>query len=326
MILDYSTSRPSMFQLKAAGVTAVGRYIGWDSVPGFSSMGKNITKTEAAALRAAGIAVFLAFEYAANAAAKGTIQGSADGKLAHSQLSELGSPPDMCVYFAVDFDIPDYAPSLPDTPANALTKLGPVGHYFQAINALKLPYRVGVYGGYWAVKRVLDANLAVFAWQAIAWSGGHVEPDPRCVLFQNLDRPPLGGADVDVRLHEATSKDFGQWSRSSVVKSPVVDVSSTKESEMPSGLITSDPFIRESHTWASSSVHQIVMFSDWEGVQDKPPVVDLRIAHLNSDVFDAGKQTVDGTSIYTIGTPSDCNGCSFTRLDSGPATVSFHTN
>lgn len=212
-IIDYSTSRPSIAQLKAAKVDAVGRYIGWDSVPGFSSIGKNITKHEAQTLIASGIAVFLAFEYAANAAAKGATQGSLDGKLAHSQLADLGAPPNMCVYFAVDFDIPDYAPHLSDTPANALAKLGPVGHYFQAINSLKLPYVIGVYGGYYAVKRVLDANLAKMAWQAIAWSGGKVEPDPRCVIFQNLDRPPIGGADVDIRLHAITTKDFGQWPR-----------------------------------------------------------------------------------------------------------------
>jgi len=219
-IIDYSTSRPSISQLKAAKVDAVGRYIGWDSVSGFPSIGKNITKTEAHNLIAANIAIFLAFEYAANAAAKGAAQGAADGKLAQKQLADIGAPPNMCVYFAVDFDIPDYAPHLPDTPANALEKLGPVGHYFQAINALKLPYIIGVYGGYYAVKRVLDANLAKMAWQAIAWSGGKIEPDPRCVLFQNLDRPPIGGADVDIRLHAITSKDFGQWPRPAAPKPP----------------------------------------------------------------------------------------------------------
>ena len=61
-IIDYSTIRPSIQELKTAGVTAVGRYIGWDSVPGFSSIGKNISKIEANGLLAAGIDIFLAFE------------------------------------------------------------------------------------------------------------------------------------------------------------------------------------------------------------------------------------------------------------------------
>ncbi len=211
MLIDYSTSRPSVSLLKSLGVTAVGRYIGWDSVPGFPSMGKNITKSEAAGYIAGGIDIFLAFEYAKDAAAKGASQGLADGRLAMSQLSENGAPPTMAVYFAVDFDLPDYAPSLPDTPKNALAKLGPVGKYFLAINNLKNPYEIGAYGGYYAVKRLLDALLVTKTWQTLAWSGGQVEN--RIDIFQNLAGPPFVGADIDVREHRATSADFGQWPR-----------------------------------------------------------------------------------------------------------------
>jgi len=35
MIIDYSTFRPTIAELKSAGVTAVGRYIGWDCRPGY---------------------------------------------------------------------------------------------------------------------------------------------------------------------------------------------------------------------------------------------------------------------------------------------------
>jgi hypothetical protein len=100
----------------------------------------------------------------------------------------------------------------------------------------------------------------------------------------------------------------------------------TTEDDMPSGLITSPHGVRESHTWRAGTARQIVLFSDWEGLQDSPPVVTLRVAHLHSRPFDALRATVDGTVSYDIGTPADCNGCSFTRVDSGAATVSFHTN
>jgi hypothetical protein len=215
MIIDYSTIRPSIQTLHAAGVTAVGRYIGWDSVPGYSSIGKNITKSEADSLVAAGIAVFLAFEYAPDAAAHGTSQGTKDGQLARTQLSELAAPPSMAVYFAVDYDIPDYAPTLADTPANALAKLGPVGQYFQAVNALKYSYEVGGYGGYWAIKRLLDARLITKAWQTLAWSGGKI--DSRTVLYQNFATPPILGSDYDIRENASTDHDFGQWPRPSTV-------------------------------------------------------------------------------------------------------------
>lgn len=218
MIIDYSTSRPPIPTLWSDGVTAVGRYIGWDSVPGYSSIGKNITKAEAEGLVTSGIQIFLAFEYTADAAAHGTSQGTKDGQLAKTQLSELGAPPSMAVYFAVDFDIPDYAPSLADIPANALAKLGPVGHYFEAINALKYAYEIGGYGGYWAIKRLLDAGLITKAWQTVAWSGGHI--DPRAVLYQNASHSTISGADVDIHENSLTEPDFGQWPRPAKVTSP----------------------------------------------------------------------------------------------------------
>jgi Domain of unknown function (DUF1906) len=109
VIIDYSTFRPSIQELRNARVTAAGRYIGWDSVPGYKSVGKNITKAEADLLTGSGISVFLSFEYAAAAAMLGAAQGGKDGKLAGEQLAELGAPAGMTVYFAVDFDIPDFA-------------------------------------------------------------------------------------------------------------------------------------------------------------------------------------------------------------------------
>lgn len=218
-IIDYSVSRPSISVLKAANVTAVGRYIGWDSVPGYSSIGKNITKAEADSLLAAGIDIFLAFEYLADASAKGSSQGTLDGNLAFQQLSELGAPPGMAVYFAVDFDIPDYDPSVPDTAANAMLKLGPVGHYFEAVKNLRHPYEIGVYGGYYACKRVLNANLATKAWQTIAWSGGQI--DSRAVLYQITATAPIIGADIDIREH-ASSGNFGEWTPTSI--SPITSL------------------------------------------------------------------------------------------------------
>lgn len=210
-IVDFSTSRPSNVQLLSAGVTAVGRYIGWDCQPGYGCIGKNIGTAEAQGYINNGISIFLAFEYLADEAAHGYSQGHADGQLAYTQLGELGAPPDMAVYFAVDFDIPDYAPSLPDISAHALAKLGPVGQYFQAINALKKAYEVGAYGGYYAIRRLFDAGLIVKGWQTVAWSAGLL--DSRAILYQTTAASPIAGGDIDIREHAATQSDFGQWPR-----------------------------------------------------------------------------------------------------------------
>lgn len=208
MIIDYSTIRPSTQELKAAGVTAVGRYIGWDSVPGFHSIGKNISKVEASSLIAAGIDIFLVFEYDATAAVHGAIQGNKDAGLAGTQLAALGAPEGICVFFALDWDVPDYAPGLADTPANAEAKLGPVAEYFKAINAIHHKYAIGVYSGYWALKRLFDAALVHYGWQTVAWSGGHI--DPRAALLQTTSKVSISGADMNI--HE-NNKPWGTWSQ-----------------------------------------------------------------------------------------------------------------
>lgn len=216
MIVDFSTARPSITELKAAGVTAVMRYIGWDGVSGYPNTGKNLTQKEAQNYLLNGIDVGVCFEYLANAAALGHDQGVKDGTLAHEQLGQLLAPVVTGVYFAVDFDIPDYNPSLANTPENAMAKLGPIGEYFKAIKDLKAGYRIGVYGGYWAVKRVMDAGLATMGWQTVAWSGGNI--DPRINLLQTVAKAPISGVDVDV--HEQKQADFGQWPHAGVPATP----------------------------------------------------------------------------------------------------------
>jgi hypothetical protein len=204
MIIDYSTFRPTIQMLKGAGVTSVGRYIGWDSVPGYPSEGKNITKAEADLLMSNGISVFVCFEYEAAAAMKGSAQGQADGALASEQLAALGAPDGVTVYFAIDFDIPDFAPGSNGPKA----KLGAAADYFAAIGALHRNYVVGVYGGFYAVSRLLSAGLAEMGWQTSAWSGG--QWDNRAVLRQ-LGQMWSGNADINTPT--PANADFGQWPR-----------------------------------------------------------------------------------------------------------------
>src|SRR5258708_2145490 len=216
MLIDYSVLRPPIPLLQAAGVTAVGRYLGWDGEPGFQNIKKNLTLTEKNALLAAGIAIWVSFEYAADAALSGDLQGERDCRLANSQLKNLGmASPGTAVYYAVDFDVKDYAPSLPETLANARAKLGPVAGYFDGIHSMLPNHEVDGYGGYWAISRLLDAGLIKRGWQTIAWSGG--KWDPRAVLRQELTQ--MFGA-ADVNLHTALGADFGQWPRPVVPKPP----------------------------------------------------------------------------------------------------------
>ena len=232
MIIDYSTLRPPVALLKAAGVTAVGRYLGRDCEPGYACINKNLTLPEKDALLAAGIEIWLSSEYLADAALGGAPAGTTDGQLASRQLHDLGmAAPGTAVYYAIDFDLPDFAPGLPEGPANARAKLGPVAHYFDAIHATKPNHEVDGYGGFWAVSRLLDAGLIRRGWQTLAWSSGTRVPagathcvvensflrDTRADLLQ-LIKQVFGAADVNI--HEAKNPDFGQFPRPVVPPPP----------------------------------------------------------------------------------------------------------
>lgn len=241
MIIDYSVLRPPIPLLKAAGVTAVGRYIGWDCEPGYACIRKNLTPAERDQLLAAGIAIFLNFEYAADAARHGAPKGTEDARLATRQIAALGftSPANpMAAYYALDYDVPDFAPQLPNLPQNARAKLGPNADYFDAIHATKPNHEPAGYGGYWAVSRLLDAGLVHKTFQTLAWSGCRADTvpppnavkiqdaagdwflfDTRAVLRQEL-RQIFGAADVDSLTTAA--HDFGQWPRPVIPAPPPV--------------------------------------------------------------------------------------------------------
>jgi hypothetical protein len=186
--VDYSFGTPNPAALKAAGVEFVGRYL---STPGNP---KNLTKTECLLLRTGGFKIVTVFETTANRALRGTVAGKADARSARAQLVALGAPVDAPVYFAVDFD----ATEAEQTSINA---------YLNAAASVLGRNRVGVYGGYWPVKRALNAGVCKYAWQTFAWSGGHW--DPRAHIRQTRNGQRLAGVTVD--LDESRQPDYGQW-------------------------------------------------------------------------------------------------------------------
>jgi len=195
--LDYSGGRPSGAAVARAGYGFVARYL----PNGLLSSRVNLSAAEVADMHAAGVQVAMVWESAANRAAGGRAAGIADATMAAAQAKVVGLD-GQPIYFAVDFDLPDYSPAATSPRA----KLGPVGDYFDAVVSVLGVARVGVYGGYWAVRRCLDAGLASWAWQTAAWSGGNV--DPRIHLFQRVGTVKVDGVDCDV--NEARKDDFGQ--------------------------------------------------------------------------------------------------------------------
>lgn len=198
--VDYAWSHPGGAALKAAGQRFAARYLSTDT-------SKNLTKAEAADLAAHGIASVVVWETTAKRALAGKTAGATDAKTASALAAACGMPGDRPIYFAVDFDA---------TP----TQQTAINAYLDGAASVIGRARVGIYGGYYPVKRALDADKATWAWQTIAWSGG--QWDARAHIRQGA-QATIGGVDCD--LNTATRDDYGQWSPGKAPAHPVVDLS-----------------------------------------------------------------------------------------------------
>lgn len=188
--IDFAWGSVTPAQLKAAGKHFVCRYV--------STVGntKNIRPSEVQAYKANGIGIVIVFETTASRALGGFIDGRSDALSALRQVVAAGGPHDAVIYFAVDFDA---------TQAQQVA----INRYLQGAASVLGKMQTGVYGGYWVVKRALDAKVCTYAWQTYAWSGG--QWDPRAHIQQYSNGHQIGGANCD--LDRATKADYGQWWR-----------------------------------------------------------------------------------------------------------------
>jgi hypothetical protein len=188
--LDYAGGRPGGATIAAAGYGFVVRYL---SSGGASLPGKLLTPEEYADLQAHGVRIVANWETTADRMKSGFAAGAADARAALAQLQKIGHPADRPVYFSCDFDA---------TPADQAA----INDYLHGAASVIGVERVGIYGGYWPVKRALDAGAARWAWQTGAWSGGNI--DPRIHIYQRIGFVTVGGVQCDV--NEARKDDFGQ--------------------------------------------------------------------------------------------------------------------
>jgi hypothetical protein len=186
--LDYAWGRPSPKKIRAAGYTFAVRYLSYDKT------GKNLSASEAKALRAAGVDVAVVWEQGAYDALSGSGLGVTHAKAAKSQAAACGSPAGRPIYFAVDFDA---------TPGQQAA----INAYFDGVASVIGHNRTGGYGGYYVIKRLFDAGKIKYGWQTYAWSGG--QWDPRAQLRQIKNGIHVDGVDSDI--DQAMANDFGQW-------------------------------------------------------------------------------------------------------------------
>jgi hypothetical protein len=171
--VDYSVSHPTPSGLKSAGYGFAIRYASGSGSP------KDITASEAQALQNAGIDIIVVFESTANRMQDGYNAGIADANQAVTVAIAAGAPSNFFCYFACDFDAqPSDEPAIESYLDAAASVLGGVK-------------RVGLYGGYGPITRVLDAGKAAKGWQTAAWSNGN--KDSRISLYQYAGEVTIAG-------------------------------------------------------------------------------------------------------------------------------------
>lgn len=191
--VDYAAGPADYKALKAAGKKFVCRYL---APLDHQNSWKVLRGGEARMLKGSGLHIVTVWESWPDRALDGRPAGITDAKAAMSQLADLGAPKDAPVYFAVDFDASE-------------AQQAAINRYLNGAAHILGKDRVGVYGGFYVVKRALEAGVCKYGWQTYAWSGGQWHPGAHLQQYQNDVK--LAGVDCD--LDRAMDADFGQWHR-----------------------------------------------------------------------------------------------------------------
>lgn len=186
--VDYAWGRPGAAALKHAGVKFACRYLSHDTT------GKNLTPAEARSLAAERIWLVVVWESTRDRALSGRAAGVADAKTARAQAENCGMPAGRPIYFAVDWDA-------------SISQQAAIHAYLDGAASVIGRGRVGLYAGYYVIKRAFDAHKITWGWQTYAWSGGHW--DGRAQLQQYKNDQKINGVGLD--YDRATTGDYGQW-------------------------------------------------------------------------------------------------------------------
>jgi hypothetical protein len=221
--VDYSSARPKPADLVAAGKKFVVRYCPYQvRVNGVLQwVQKGLTASEITALRAAGLDLVFNFESIAGRMKQGgttaiaRANGIADAKLVEAAIARLAMPAGTVCYFSADWDA---------TPGDQTL----IDAYLGGAASVMGIARVGVYAGYWVIKRCVENKTASWFWQTYAWSGGHLHPSTHIYQYNNGER--IAGSSVD--LDRALKPAFGQWAHAPIIlpdtsEEPPLDLYST---------------------------------------------------------------------------------------------------
>lgn len=197
--VDYSYSRPDPVTLKRLGKHFAVRYVGtpWSS--------KNLSLPETRQLQAAGIDLVAVYETTAGYML--VDDGRRAALVAYEDALQVGMPEDRPIYFALDIN-----------PNNlSSSQWARVEGFLSAASAAIGPDKVGIYGGYMAVQRLVSKGFARYGWQTYAWSAGAWSAHAH--LHQYRNGVTLAGGTVD--FCRSIARDFGQWATDADEPAPI---------------------------------------------------------------------------------------------------------
>jgi hypothetical protein len=202
--LDSSMRVTNYPAVKAAGYGVMGRYLEIDQTTGAPGPGGKayfLTKTELASAQAAGVGIFLIFEwYTVSSNLPITFaQGAGDAKIAQNALTVLGLPLTTPVYFSCDV-------------AQGRCTILQIVDYFKGVNSvIGSPAWVGCYGSKAMLTSLKQLNLIKFLWHA-RWMDGNpaltYENGWGAQMYQSTALVYRGGAYCD--QDSAFTTDIGQ--------------------------------------------------------------------------------------------------------------------
>jgi hypothetical protein len=187
-VLDYSAGWPAPAAIRSA------RYIGVVRSIGTPGRDKNLTRTEAQAMLAAGIPVGLVYEDTAGWMLTGANAGEQAARAALADAEDCGVGV-RCVYFACDRDITTNG------------QMAAVEQCLDGAAGVLGRGRVGVYGEADVIDACLSGRHATWGWQTRAWSTGRVSD--RAHLLQQIGAVHPGGVECD--RNTVLRPDWGQW-------------------------------------------------------------------------------------------------------------------
>lgn len=207
---------PRLAQLKASGITSIGRYIS------IGMTAKVIRIPEAKAIAAAGMKLFLIYE--TDGKPSGGAVGARDGKFALDYAKSLGAPNGACIYYTADFD------------AMAADMPGLSTAYSAFRSAVSPTFRVGGYANGYALNRLYAAKLIDIRWLTCStgFNGTRDAIKSGAYDILQLQPQPVAGLDTDPdTLHIANGDigDFVPFAKPVIVPPPDVMPVAAKSTE-----------------------------------------------------------------------------------------------